>query len=293
MPRYRALLISIFLLLLIADAVWPQGVRRTQQKPPPLPKFDLSGTLDRIEGGRVMLTTEAGYTWIVQMKKDLKVELTGKAKPAFLAPGQYIAFLAKLDKKRGNAVEKISRLTIFTPDKRRQPGIMPDLGFGELEKMSTGKRPGDDEPTTAGNRHTSDKPGATDDRNYKPGGEQKPGSSRKIPAKNVESFTIHGMITSVKNGEIFVQVPNNSYVNSILKIEVSNDADIDVELFGVPAIALVRQGDHIQTRGEQVWEGLGYTDHLTFRLSQPLGMPAAPKKPPPKSERPAKTKSAS
>ena len=67
-------------------------------------------------------------------------------------------------------------------------------------------------------------------------------------------------------------------MKSILKVEVDDDADIDVELTGVPALALVKPGDYIQARGDQTGEGLGYTNHLTFKLEQPLDPPAAEKK---------------
>ena len=100
MPSGRVLCLLIPFLLLAAEPARAQGNRL---KPPKPPKFHLSGTLERLDGARLVLTTEAGYTWVLQTTQDLKVELTGKAKPAFLAAGQFVAFFAKLDKRRGAA----------------------------------------------------------------------------------------------------------------------------------------------------------------------------------------------
>jgi hypothetical protein len=272
----RALHLSILLVLLAAEPALAQGNRR---KPPTLPRFDLSGTLKSFDGNRVVLTTEAGYTWVLQPKPDLVVELTGKAKPAFLAPAQFVAFLAKLDKRRGEAVEKVTRMTVFTPDKRRQPGILPDLGFGDLEKRTRTEHPGSGETSSSGHR-----PAAPTSKSPAAGSASDSGQEQvaatKPSAANIESFAIHGRITSVKNGKLLIQVPANPFVNSSLKAEVADDAEIDVELTGILALGLVQPGDHVQARGDQVGEGMGYVNHLTFCLAQPLGMAPLPKKPP-------------
>jgi len=286
MPSFRELFLSIFLLLFAANPAWPQGIRRIPRKPPELPKFNLSGTLDRLDGRRIVLTTEAGYTWILQPKRNLQVELTGKAKPAFLAPGQFIAFLAKLDTKRGTTVEKVARLTVFLPDKRRQPGILPDLGFGDLEKETLTKRQGS-LTETLGNNPSAARSELSAASGSAPGGKKGRSAAAKVSTANIESFVIHGKIISIKKGRLLVQVPENMFVKPSLKVEVAEDANIDVELSGVSALAFVRPGDHIQARGDQIGEGMGYANILTFRLAQPLGTPPLPKKPPPKTKRPA------
>jgi hypothetical protein len=274
----------VLLLVTAASPAWAQGVRRRPRKAPELPKFNLSGTLDRFEGGRVVLTTEAGFTWILQPTRNVQVELTGKAVPAFLAPGYFIAFLAKLDTRHGLGVDKVDRLTVFMPDKRRQPGIQPDLGFGDLEKETLKKHRGDQDGATAEGPRSAGKhgpPGA--------GNAGKPGRSAaaKPATASVDSFLIHGKIVSIEKGKYLVQVPNNPFVKPDLKIEVAADAEIDVELRGVPALALVQPGDHVQARGDQVGEGLGYAHLFRFRSAQPLGTPPPRKKPPARRESPA------
>ncbi|MBN2577775.1 MAG: hypothetical protein JXB10_02200 [Pirellulales bacterium] len=274
MSLFRGFCLAMLLGLATAGPGWAQGIRRSPRQPPKLPEFNLSGKLDRIVGNRIALTTEAGFTWIVQPKPKVEIHLTGKAVPAFLAPGQCVAFWAKLDKRRCVTLEPVRRLTVFTPDKRRQFGIQPDLGFGELEKETLEKRKGSPDPAPPRDESPAGRPAS--------GGQQKPGTPQKVLPANVESFIVHGRILSAKKGELLVQVPNNVYVKPRLKIAVAEDAKIDVELAGLPALALVQPGDHVQARGEQVGEGLGYANILAFRAERPLGAPPEAKKPPPK-----------
>jgi hypothetical protein len=288
MSRIREHCLSALLMLTAVQAAWGQGIRRPPRKPPEFPKFNLSGTLDRIEGGRVVLTTEKGFTWILQPKPNVQVELTGKAVPAFLAPGHFIALMAKLDMKHGTTVEKVARLTVFMPDKKRQPGIQPDLGFGDLEKATRKKREGTASEQSSEEERAAAKRGAISASGTAAGDKAKRDAAAKAAKSNVDSFVIHGRITAIEKGKFVVLVPNNPYVKPNLRIEVAEDAEIDVELTGLPALAAVQPGDHIQARGDQVGEGLGFAHILTFRPAQPLGTPQARKKLPPRSEPSAK-----
>jgi hypothetical protein len=279
MSRIRWLCLLVFLLLASSPA-WAQGVRRQPRKAPDLPKFNLSGTLDRFEAGRAVLTTEAGFTWILQPTRNVQVELTGKAVRPFLAPGHFIAFLAKLDTRRATGVEMVDRLTVFLPDKRRQPGIQPDLGFGDLEKETLKKRQANQTAAASGDAPSAGKYESPGKAVSAAAGKPQRGPARKPAGANVESFVIHGKIIAVEKGKYVVQIPNNPYVKPDLKIEVAEDAQIDVELSGLPALALVRPGDHVQARGDQVGEGLGYAQLFKFRSAQPLGAPPPRNKPP-------------
>jgi hypothetical protein len=292
MHWFQSLCFGILISLLAASPAYTQGSRRTPVKRPELPKFNLSGRLEHIELGRIELKTEAGYDWVLMPKRGLKVELTGKSKPAILAPGQFVEFLAKVDVKRGTAMEKIERMTIFTPDKRRMPGIMPDLGFGDLEKATLKKRKGTSAPSDTEHQQPSSKSASSNDKGnekgYVPEGAHQSKPASKGPNEKIESFTIHGKIQAIaKNGKITVQVPENPYTKSSLTIEVADDADIDVELNDVSALLLVQPGDHIQASGDQTGEGMGITDHVTMRLERVLGIAPPPKKSPPKTGRAA------
>jgi hypothetical protein len=179
-----------------------------------------------------------------------------------------------LDLRRGTAIEPVVRITVFTPDRRRQPAILPDLGFGEMEKKTIEKHRGEEyERTSVGKAESSAANAATTGSSTKGSGDSKTTTPR------AESFAVHGRIVSVDRGELLVQVPANPFVKSTnLKVTVAHDADIDVELVGVQVLSLVQPGDHIQASGNQLGEGLGRADRLTFRSEQRLDAVASPKK---------------
>lgn len=296
MRRIRILTFGLLASFLAAPAC-AQVVRL---KPPKveLPKFNLSGTVEHIENGRLDLKTDAGYTWTLVAKRDLKVELTGKSKPTVLAPGQYVEFLAKIDMQKGKTTDDVVRMTIFTPDKRRMPGIMPDLGFGDQERTTLRKKKDESHsPSEAGDAPAKSeeaaKEGATGKdgggKDYVAGGANQP-KATKTNSK-IESFAIHGRVTGIgKNREITVQVPNNPFTKNSLIIAVAEDADIDIELNDITALLLARPGDHVQARGDQTGEGVGVADHLIIRLSDVLGAAPPDKKSPRKAGNPAEKK---
>ncbi len=253
---------SVFLL--------PAAGNRVQAAPQaqPLPTFNLSGVLNVLNANGLVLTTEAGFTWLLQAKPDTKVELTGKAKPAFLAPGQCVSVFATLDLQQGTMQGKARRLTIFSPGDKRTFGIVPDLGFGELE-----------EATRARQRALEKPPGSTDQPNEELSktepnqvahSEAKESRNKRRRPTKTGSFAINGRISGVKNGKLTVQIPPNPFVQTNLTIEVAEDADIDVELTGLPALRLAQSGDHIQASGDQVAERRGIVSHVIIRCRQPL-----------------------
>jgi hypothetical protein len=196
---------------------------------------------------------------------------------------------------KGKTTDEVVRMTIFTPDKRRMPGIMPDLGFGDQERTTLRKKKDQSHsPSDAG-----DAPAKSDEaakevatgkvgggKDYTPGGASQP-KTTKTNSK-IESCAIHGRIMAVgKNREITVQVPNNPFTKNSLTIAVADDADIDIELNDISALLLARPGDHVQARGEQTGEGMGMADHVTIRLSDVLGAAPPDKKPSRKTGGPA------
>jgi hypothetical protein len=281
MLHYRGLCLGFLLILLAAQPAWPQGIRRTPKNPPKFPQFNLSGTLDRIEVNELALTTAAGYTWILRPKSKVQVHLSGKATPEFLAPGQVIAFFAKLDTQSGTAIEEVRRLTVFIPNEKRPLGIQPDLGFGDLEKATfeelrqtkDAKRP-DGTPQVSESESMSPSAAA-------PAVKQGKHASKKILPKNVDSFVVCGTIQSVKKGELVVLAPSDGFVKqNKLTVSIARDADITVDLIGPPALlVLVRPGDHVQASGDQTGEGRGDAKDLRIRVDRLLGAANDAKKP--------------
>jgi hypothetical protein len=153
-----------------------------------------------------------------------------------------------------------------------------------LEKETFEKRPNSQGAAISENKPSAARSGSSSAGSSAPDGIRGRRTPVKVLPENVETFIVHGRIVSMEKGDLFVQVPNNVYVKSNLKIAVAEDADIDVELAGVPALTLVRPGDHVQARGDQIGEGLGFVNNLTFRVVQPLGKPLDTKKPPSKTK---------
>ncbi len=276
---FRGLCVAVLLILLAAGPAWPQVGRRSSKKAPKLGQFDLSGKLDGVEGNALMLTTGADFTWILRPKPKVQIFLSGKAAPAFLAPGQAIVFFAKLDTRRGTTVEEVHRLTIFVPDKKRPLGIRPDLGFGDLEKASFGER-----LETGEVKWPEGEPRTPQSHTTSPRGAASAKSEKHVPkeaaSKDVNSFVISGRILSANKGTLRVLAPNNVFLKQTeLTVTVAQDANIAVELSGLPALALIQQGDHVQASGDQMGPGLGEASSLRFRIDRLLGAPADAKKP--------------
>ena len=232
--------------------LWPADRIRAQPAPQaqPLPTFNLSGTLNALNANGFVLTTEAGFTWLLQAKRDTKVELTGKAKPAFLAPGQCVNVFATLDLHEGTMQGKARRLTVFSPGDKRAFGILPDLGFGELEEATRARQQTSEKPPGSTDQ-TDEAVSKAEPDQVSHSDAKEPQNKRRRPAKT-GSFAINGRIIGVKNGKLTVQVPPNPFVPTSLTIEVAEDADIDVELTGLSALRLALSGDHIQASGDQV-----------------------------------------
>jgi hypothetical protein len=278
---FRGLCLGILVILMAADPACSQGIRRGQKsQPKKAPQFELSGTLDGIEGNALRLTTGAGYTWILRPAPKVQIHLSGKAVPAFLAPGQAIAFFAKLDTRRGATVEQVRRLMVFTPNEKRQFGIQPDLGFGNLEKETFDKLQQAEEP-----KRPDGKPPVSESESISSNGDsaakQGKRAAKRTPPQSVDSFVVRGKILSAKNGELLVGVPNNGFVKKpTLRVEVAEDADITVDLVGPPALlVLVHQGDHVQASGDQTGEGRGDARDLRVRAERLLGVSSEANKP--------------
>ncbi len=91
----------------------------------------------------------------------------------------------------------------------------------------------------------------------------------KSSVQATKAFDIHGQIIGLKNGKVSVRAPN-PYVPPVLTVEVDEAADIDVELAGLAALALVRPGDRISARCQQVAPNAARILQAEITLSQPL-----------------------
>jgi len=130
-------------LLLGAEPVEAQRPRLLQkgQKAykPKMERFEAVGTLDKKNPGGILITTNSRQKWVIGVTPKTKITFTGKAKPAFLRPGMFVALKALVDSK-GKATEKIEKLSVFTPSSKKVPGLYPEGPTPEPAKGRSGNR---------------------------------------------------------------------------------------------------------------------------------------------------------
>jgi hypothetical protein len=95
----------------------------------------------------------------------------------------------------------------------------------------------------------------------------------------VERFQIAGRIAKRnRDGTITVYVPN-PYFRPNLEMELAEEPEIELNLTGPAYLALVRPGDQIQARGNQVGPNIALVTEVTITLAEPFTT-IQPKKPP-------------
>jgi len=97
--------------------------------------LQIQGTVAGVRPGGIMVTSAAKETWALKIPPQANVKITGTAEPDVLRAGMYVHFIASIDKRRNRVVDKVDRLTIFTPSLARgtvlgarYPGQQPAAG---------------------------------------------------------------------------------------------------------------------------------------------------------------------
>ncbi len=256
-----------------------------QQQMQPLPFA--AGEVAAVEDGWVVVTAGTEQ-WSLQVEPGAPIKVNGKAKADFVTRGYCIAFTATVDAKHSKVTdEKISKFTLCSPDDEQRPiGAVPQGSGGAFGPKAKGDAGG------LGSAFGGDAFGGA----LQGGGSAAPsagrktgGAAKKGAAATPEAFDICGKITSVKNGELTLRVPNKHF-KPILKIELDEDADIDVALTGPDAILVVKKGDKIDAiKGKRQGNTrLGLLSDATITLGAPLTGAPAKKKASSKSEHGAK-----
>ena len=106
---------------------------------PKLPDLHVDGTVEAVRPGLLQVVSSTGQTWVLRVAPDAKIQITGKATPDFLGPGQCIAFVADVDVKRSRVEQPVSKITVFNPSLDHPLGAGPDQGLGGSFFGETGK----------------------------------------------------------------------------------------------------------------------------------------------------------
>jgi hypothetical protein len=241
------LAIRVSATILVGSAALGTGVSQAQfpgrpQRQPQ--RVEPNGTIALIGRGVIALTTAAGETWRVQVAPNAQVQVLGTATPDVLAPGQYVAFTAQVDKKRAAVQDKVTKLKIFTPSEHQMVGAFP--GQGGLGAGGLGAGAGGAPPVK------QDRGAAAD------------------TGPPVEEFEIGAQIRSIKKPKLSLFAPN-PFFRPTFEIELAEEPEISLDLAGMKYAMLAKPGDRIQARGTQVGPNAAQVNEVTIELAEPWG----------------------
>jgi hypothetical protein len=137
--RCSCLLIAVVGLL----SVLPLSRAAAQAPPPPQGTEPLkaSGTIDEMVSEQgLRLKVSDSEIWLVEIKPETKVDVTGTAEAAFLRSGLHVRFDGEIDKK-GNLQSDIAEIEVFTPQGKNGLGLFADssLTAKPIGKPAPGK----------------------------------------------------------------------------------------------------------------------------------------------------------
>ncbi len=243
-----------------------------------LPDLSLEGSVDDLRSGVFQVLSNNGQQWLVRTLPNTTVRVTGKATVDFLASNECIAFLADVDVKRSRIEDPVSRLLVYTPDPQwplRASNAGPGkrhLREGVAEEGRSGqarRHAGDARPRRRrSGGFCADTPPA--------GRKSKSAPAAVAPA--TQSLEVRGEITASKAGKLTVRVPTTTFKGP-LKIDVADDAEIQLDLSGANAISLAQKGDTIKVRGQQLGERMGQAREIEITLAQPATAGTSKKRP--------------
>ncbi|MBN2474696.1 MAG: hypothetical protein JXB62_08810 [Pirellulales bacterium] len=225
-----------------------QGIRRPrndQQRQLPTEPFAADGSVEAVGRGAIRMLTTSNQVWMVWIDPKAVIHVSGTAEPDFVRPGMFIRFTAEIDK-RGDAQNKIDKLTLFTPSKENPVGIWPE-----------GAAP------AAGGEGAANEPGSGF-------GEDVVGP--RSPTTAV--YSVAGQITGNRRGKLSVNA-----LRAVVNIELAEKAAVAVDLADY---TVAKNGDKISvSKGKMVVgrPGVAQASELNIELAQPLALPGR-KKPP-------------
>jgi hypothetical protein len=265
-----------------------QGIRG--QPPPQVIQFvplDVEGKVVEVRPGVIAVATAGSGVWRVGVDENAAISVAGTAAPDVLRPGLHIRFLAAVEKPQGRVLDKIAKLTIFTPtkDDARTVGVFlpgqcrPVVSF--LEEAAAGP------PANVAGGAAENAAGAMAATAPKPAAHAPPPSASKEqnaaeggPAAAKDTYDIHAQITGGKGSRWTIKTPNK-FFKSPLRIELAPQPLIELDLVNY---LMAKPGDKVLARGCRLGPNNLQATELLITLTEPLGQ--ARKKPPKLTARP-------
>ncbi|MHC4400459.1 MAG: hypothetical protein ACYTG0_12350 [Planctomycetota bacterium] len=242
--------IGLSIMPVVGDAVWAQRPGAAPVMPAPKPaSIDPDGVIEAIGPGVIKILTVAGESWMLQVSRETKVRVTGKAKKDVLQPGSFVSFSATIDARRSQAQGKVDKLTLFTPTQERTLGVFPNQSGLAATPEAFGAGTVESKPAPPKRR-----------------------GRRQQPEVLLERYDVAGRITGIaKNGRITVFAPN-TFMRPSIEVELAEDPEIKLNLAGPVTLAftLAKQGDKLHARGKQVAPNGAQVNELSIELAEPF-----------------------
>ena len=243
--------------------------QQQQQQLNRMPVLDVSGTVEAVRNGRNQ--GRFGREPIVDPSGSTRrksANSPARATRDALGAGLFVRFSGEVDKRHGTIEEPLTKLTVFTPSQFLQPGVEPDAGFGtdfgQRAAAGKGKKMEAQPKSTFGaDGGASGAPARANGR------KSADAAGKNAPA--TEKFDIRGKIASISDGRILVQLPANAFFRTMIRADIAEDAEIDVEIADPLAYTWARKGDKAHIQGRQGMGNLGYATNVEITLTSPLG----------------------
>ncbi|MGA2259163.1 MAG: hypothetical protein ABSG53_31205 [Thermoguttaceae bacterium] len=225
----------------------------------------VAGAIIQLGPGKIAVKAANGQNWILNLRGNTKVKITGSAEPEMLTPGTCVRFTASIDKRSCKGQEKIDQITIFT----QTPGVAErTLGVERASALPQGNEEGNaagppGSPPLAGgpgaNAGKAHGPapadaeiaeeGAANPKATKRRGPGAKGPDKSVP--DVAAYDVCAEVVSFRGGRLIVSVQNRFFKPKIT-VELAADAKIGLDLGN---LSIAKPGDKISAEGYYITPG--------------------------------------
>ena len=197
-----------------------------------LPEFRANGTIKGLApGGMLQVEVNESESWLVQVLPNNRgARFVGSAEPDWLMPGMWVNFTTRFNK-RGQAVEPVKLLTVFTPNGNRgreegarQPGVVPLTNPGAEISFA--------------------------------------GEEKVKPKEDTVLCEVTGVIQGLGKGSLAILAGATA-----VQVALAEEATISVD---VADLRPARVGDKVEVNGRQLAPGKGVAMRVEVKGSEPL-----------------------
>ncbi len=183
------------------------------------------------------VVTVANEGWVFKLNEKSVVSYKAEGGPELMIPKLAVKFRCKIDN-RGNIVEPVDTIIVFTPKQFFQPVI--DVAPPEEDLSENGDQKEAEAPEPAAESFDA----ALADAEEPVGQPSRNGGAQTDTDDGVE-YQVIGALVSYRRGKMVVDCGEAGK----LRGELSEDAAVTVELEGLPALKAAKAGDTVYAEG--------------------------------------------